>query len=202
VALWGAVGIPGAAGYFENRGSEMANQVQRRTFMGAAALSAMSPAQVYAARTKKPMTLAIGSDHAGFPMKGPVIQILKSWGHTVKDCGSFTPDPVDFPDIAAAVCNEVKSGRAQRGIMVCGTGVGACIAANKVTGIRAALCHDVYSAHQCVEHDDVNVLCMGAWIIGIKLAEEILAAYLNAEFSTDEDFRRRVRKLGEMERQR
>ncbi|HOK45020.1 MAG TPA: RpiB/LacA/LacB family sugar-phosphate isomerase, partial [Bryobacteraceae bacterium] len=75
-------------------------------------------------------------------------------------------------------------------------------AANKVTGIRAALCHDVYSAHQCVEHDDVNVLCMGAWIIGIKLAEEILAAYLNAEFSTDEDFRRRVRKLGEMERQR
>jgi ribose 5-phosphate isomerase B len=148
------------------------------------------------------MKLAIGSDHAGFPMKGPVIQILKSWGHSVKDCGSFTPEPVDFPDIAAAVCNEVKSGRAQRGIMVCGTGVGASIAANKVNGIRAALCHDVYSAHQCVEHDDVNVLCMGAWIIGIKVAEEILAAYLNAEFSTSEEFRRRVRKLGEMEKKR
>ncbi len=180
----------------------MASKIQRRTFMGAAGLSAVSPAQQNTRAAKPPMKLAIGSDHAGFPMKGPVIQILKSWGHSVKDCGSFTPEPVDFPDIAAALCNEVKSGRAQRGIMVCGTGVGASIAANKVNGIRAALCHDVYSAHQCVEHDDVNVLCMGAWIIGIKVAEEILAAYLNAEFSTSEEFRRRVRKLGEMERQR
>jgi ribose 5-phosphate isomerase B len=178
------------------------SEIQRRTFMGAAGLSAVSAAQQNTGARKPPMKLAIGSDHAGFPMKGPVIQILKSWGHTVKDCGSFTPESVDFPDIAAAVCNEVKSGRAQRGIMVCGTGVGASIAANKVSGIRAALCHDVYSAHQCVEHDDVNVLCMGAWIIGIRVAEEILAAYLNAEFSTSEEFRRRVRKLGEMERQR
>lgn len=178
----------------------MANEMERRTFMGAAGLSAMGTTQQAAGARKGPMKLAIGSDHAGFPMKGPIIQTLKSWGHSVKDCGSFTPEPVDFPDIAAVLCNEVKSGRAQRGIMVCGTGVGASIAANKVNGIRAALCHDVYSAHQCVEHDDVNVLCMGAWIIGIKLAEEILNAYLNAEFSTSEEFRRRVRKLGEMER--
>ncbi|RPI25883.1 MAG: ribose 5-phosphate isomerase B [Acidobacteria bacterium] len=146
------------------------------------------------------MKLAIGADHAGFPMKGPVIELLKSWGNTVKDCGTFTPAPVDFPDIAKKVCEEVLTGRAQRGIMVCGTGVGACIAANKVPGIRAALCHDTFSAHQSVEHDDVNVVCIGAWIIGIKLAEEVLKAFLEAKFSTDEEFRRRVRKLDEMER--
>ncbi len=146
------------------------------------------------------MKLVIGADHAGFPMKDPVVKLLRSWGHTVKDCGTFSPDPVDFPDIAAAVCEEVRSGRAQRGIMVCGTGVGASIAANKNPGIRAALCHDTFSAHQCVEHDDVNVLCIGAWIIGIKVAEEILTAFLNARFSTDEDFRRRVRKLNEMDK--
>ncbi len=172
----------------------MANGIERRAFVGAAGLS------MAGAAARSPMKLAIGSDHAGFPMKGPIIQILKSWGHTVKDCGSYTPEPVDFPDIARAVCAEVTSGRAQRGIMVCGTGVGASIAANKVNGIRAALVHDVYSAHQCVEHDDVNVISMGAWIIGIRLAEEILAAYLKAEFSTSEEFRRRVRKLGEMEK--
>ncbi|MBN9657492.1 MAG: ribose 5-phosphate isomerase B [Acidobacteria bacterium] len=147
------------------------------------------------------MPLAIGCDHAGFPLKGPVIALLKSWGHTVKDCGTFSEDPVDFPDIAKKVCDEVLAGRAQRGILVCGTGVGACIAGNKVRGIRAALCHDTYSAHQCVEHDDVNLLCMGAWIIGPKVAEEVLSAYLNAKFSTSEEFRRRVRKLGEMEKQ-
>ena len=98
-------------------------------------------------------------------------------------------------DIAA-----VRGGRAERGVLVCGTGVGACIAGNKVPGIRAAVCHDLYSAHQCVEHDDVNVLCLGAQIVGVKLAEEILAAYLRAQFSTEDHFRRRVAKLGEMER--
>lgn len=174
----------------------MASEIGRRTFLAASVTSAASSD----AGVKKTRKLAIGSDHAGFPMKGPVIQTLRAWGHTVKDCGSYTPEPVDFPDIAAALCNEVKSGRAERGIMVCGTGIGACIAANKVSGIRAALCHDTYSAHQCVEHDDANVLCMGAWIIGSKLAEEILSTYLAAEFSTSEEFRRRVRKLGEMER--
>lgn len=146
------------------------------------------------------MKLAIGSDHAGFPLKGPVIQFLKNQGHALNDCGTHSAEPVDFPDIAKKVCDEVLSGRAQRGILVCGTGVGACIAGNKVRGIRAALCHDTYSAHQCVEHDDVNLLCIGAWIIGQKVAEEVLTAFLNAKFSTNEDFRRRVRKLQEMEK--
>ncbi|HET8549008.1 MAG TPA: ribose 5-phosphate isomerase B [Bryobacteraceae bacterium] len=167
--------------------------MRRRSFIGQVAVAplAASPAK---------LSLAVGGDHAGFPLKGPVIALLRSWGHTVKDCGTHTPEPVDFPDIAQRVCDEVVSGRAQRGILVCGTGVGACIAGNKVRGIRAALCHDTYSAHQCVEHDNVNLLCIGAWIIGPKLAEEVLAAYLNAKFSTDEDFRRRVRKLEEMEK--
>jgi ribose 5-phosphate isomerase B len=173
--------------------------MRRRIFMGQVAAAPLAAAQQQAAAKAK-MSLAVGGDHAGFPMKGPVIAMLRSWGHTVKDCGTFTPDPVDFPDIAQRVCDEILSGRAQRGVLVCGTGVGACIAGNKVRGIRAALCHDTYSAHQCVEHDDVNLLCMGAWIIGIKVAEEILAAYLNATFSTSEEFRRRVRKLGEMEK--
>jgi ribose 5-phosphate isomerase B len=146
------------------------------------------------------MKLAIGGDHAGFPLKQTVIKLLQSWKHSVKDCGSFNPDPVDFPDIAMLVCDEIKSGRAERGIMVCGTGVGASIAGNKIHGIRAALCHDTYSAHQCVEHDNVNLLCLGAQIIGPSLAEEILAAFLKATFSTEEQFRRRVRKLDEMDK--
>lgn len=147
----------------------------------------------------QPMRLVIGSDHAGFPLKGPVMELLRSWGHTVNDVGAFSTAPVDFPDIARKVCGEILTGRAQRGIMVCGTGVGAAIAGNKIRGIRAALCHDTYCAHQCVEHDDVNLLCVGAWIVGIKLAEEILRAFLAARFSTDEDFRRRVKKLEELE---
>jgi ribose 5-phosphate isomerase B len=108
---------------------------------------------------------------------------------------------VDFPDISRRVCDEVLAGRADRAILVCGTGVGATIAANKIRNIRAALCHDTFCAHQCVEHDNVNVLCMGAWVIGPKLAEEVLTAFLNARFtSTDPDFQRRVRKLEEMEK--
>jgi ribose 5-phosphate isomerase B len=147
------------------------------------------------------MKLAIGGDHAGFPLKGPVIEFLRAQGHHVEDFGTHSLDPVDFPDIARTVCEAVRSGAAERGIMVCGTGVGACIAANKIPGIRAALCHDTYSAHQSVEHDDVNVLCIGAWIVGIRVVEEILRAYLAAEFSTDEEFRRRVRKLAVLEQE-
>ena len=145
------------------------------------------------------MKLVIGSDHAGFPLKGPLIRLLQSWNYNVKDVGSFTPDPVDFPDISLLLADEIKSGRAERGIMVCGTGVGAAIACNKIQGIRAALCHDTYSAHQCVEHDNVNVLCIGAQIIGQSVAEEILTNYLNARFSTEEQFRRRVRKLDQFD---
>ncbi len=147
------------------------------------------------------MKLAVGGDHAGFPLKGPVIDFLRAQGHEVEDFGTHSQDPVDFPDIARLVCDAVRCDRAERGILVCGTGVGACIAANKIPGIRAALCHDTYSAHQCVEHDDVNLLCIGAWIVGIRVAEEILKAFLSAEFSTAEEFRRRVRKLAILEQE-
>ncbi len=141
------------------------------------------------------MKIVIGSDHAGFPLKGPLIRLLQTWNYSVKDVGSFNPYPVDFPDIALLLADEIISGRAERGIMVCGTGVGAAIACNKIQGLRAALCHDTYSAHQCVEHDNANVLCIGAQIIGQSIAEEILRNYLNARFSTEEQFRRRVKKL-------
>jgi ribose 5-phosphate isomerase B len=169
--------------------------IGRRVFLGSGFAGAVATAS-----GGRAMRLAIGSDHAGFPLKGPVIEMLRSWGHSVKDLGCFSTQPVDFPDIARQVCAEIKGGRADRGIMVCGTGIGAAIACNKIRGIRAALCHDTYSAHQGVEHDDVNVLCVGNWIIGIKVAEEILQSFLNAKFSTSEEFRRRVRKLEEMEK--
>ena len=146
-----------------------------------------------------PMKLVIGSDHAGFHLKGLLVKLLQLWNYSVKDVGSFTPDPVDFPDIALLLADEIISGRAERGIMVCGTGVGAAIACNKIQGIRAALCHDTYSAHQCVEHDNVNVLCIGAQIIGLSVAEEILNNFLNARFSTEEQFRRRVQKLDQFD---
>jgi ribose 5-phosphate isomerase B len=145
-------------------------------------------------------SLAVGGDHAGFPLKGPLIDFLKTLGHAVEDCGSYDAAPVDFPDIAKKLCDRVRQGAAQRGILVCGTGVGACIAANKIPGIRASLCHDIYSAHQCVEHDDVNVVCIGAQIVGAKLAEDCLRAFLSATFSTEEQFRRRVAKLSDLER--
>ncbi len=147
------------------------------------------------------MKLVIGGDHAGFPLKGPVVDFLRMEGHEVEDVGTHSAEPVDFPDIARLVCDRVRGGAAERAIMVCGTGVGACIAANKFPGIRAALCHDTFSAHQCVEHDDVNVLCIGAWIVGIRSAEEILRAFLAAEFSTAEEFRRRVHKLAILEQE-
>ena len=129
------------------------------------------------------MNIAIGGDHAGFPMKGAVIELVRDAGHNVTDFGAHSEEPVDFPDVARDVCSAVKSGNADRAIMVCGTGVGAAIACNKIPGIRAALCHDVYSAHQCVEHDNVNVLCLGAQVVGIMLVQDILSAFLNAEFS-------------------
>ena len=147
------------------------------------------------------MKIAVGGDLSGYPLKGPIIEMLKDRGNSVTDHGTTEGVEVDFPDITQLVCREIVTGRADRAVLVCGTGVGACIAANKMPGIRAALCHDVYSAHQCVEHDDVNVLCLGAQIIGGKLAEEIISAFLDATFSTEEHFRRRVAKLTEMERQ-
>lgn len=164
-------------------------------------LTGLAVAQAAAAAPAGKMKLAIGADHAGFPLKAPLVQTLRGWGHAVTDVGTFSTDPVDFPDIAQKVCDEVLAGRAERGVLVCGTGVGASVAANKVRGIRAALCHDNYCAHQSVEHDNVNVVCLGAWVVGPKVAEELLATYLNAKFDSDDaDLQRRLRKVAAMEK--
>lgn len=145
------------------------------------------------------MRLAIGSDHAGWALKGAVVAHLQELGHEVVDVGSYDDKPVDFPDVARQVAGKITAGEVERGIMVCGTGVGAAIAANKMRGIRAAVCHDVHSAHQSVEHDDVNVMCVGAQIVGPWLAKDLISSFLSAEFSTNEDFRRRVEKLHAMD---
>jgi ribose 5-phosphate isomerase B len=145
------------------------------------------------------MRIVIGSDHAGFPLKGEIAEHVRGLGHEVTDVGSFNPDPVDFPDISKTVCAAVKAGKADRGMLVCGTGVGASIAANKIRGIRAAVCHDMHSAHQSVEHDDVNVMCLGAQIVGPWLARDLVGAFLAARFEPTEDFKRRVAKLHAME---
>jgi ribose 5-phosphate isomerase B len=144
--------------------------------------------------------IIIGGDHAGFPLKGTLVDALEGWGHQVEDVGTHSSEPVDFPEIARLVCDPLRAGRFDRGVMVCGTGIGACMAANKIPGIRAAMCHDVYSAHQSVEHDDANVICLGAQIVGDRLALDLLRAYLAAEMSPEEHFQRRVRQLAEMER--
>ncbi|TAK23938.1 MAG: RpiB/LacA/LacB family sugar-phosphate isomerase [Chloroflexota bacterium] len=147
------------------------------------------------------MKLVVGCDHAGFPLKGPVIAALREWGHEiVAEVGSQLGERADFPDIARALSVPIRDGRAERGIMVCGTGIGACMAANKIPGVRAALCHDVYSAHQCVEHDDANVLCLGAQVIGDKLALDLVRTYLGATMSDDPYFRGRLVAMAEMER--
>jgi ribose 5-phosphate isomerase B len=143
--------------------------------------------------------LVIGSDHAGFDLKLSLAAMLRQAGHEVEDVGSHSPEPVDFPDIALAVCGLVMNGLAERGLMVCGTGVGAAIAANKVRGIRAAVCHDVHSAHQSVEHDDVNIICLGAQIVGPWLARDLVMTFLAARFDDSPDFARRVQKLRMME---
>jgi ribose 5-phosphate isomerase B len=145
------------------------------------------------------MRVIIGADHAGFPLKGTVVDSLRAWGHQVEDVGTDSTSPVDFPVITRRVCDPLRTGSFDRGILVCGSGIGACIAANKIPGIRAALCHDVYSAHQSVEHDDANVLCLGAQIVGDRLALDLVRTYLAAGFSSDEHFGRRVAQLAELE---
>lgn len=145
------------------------------------------------------MNIVIGSDHAGFHLKQDLAGHLRQAGHVLEDVGSHDPNPVDFPDIARALCARLRTGGASRGLLVCGTGVGAAIAANKLRGIRAAVCHDVHSAHQAVEHDDVNVMCLGAQIVGAWLARDLVAAFLGAQFDDREDFVRRVRKLHDLE---
>lgn len=141
------------------------------------------------------MIIAIGSDHAGFQLKELLITFLKGLGHSIQDVGCFDEKPVDYADSAAAAAHAVASKTVDRGIVLCGSGVGASVAANKVKGIRAAICHDTYSAHQGVEHDDMNVLVMGARIIGSELAKEITTAFVGATFSGEERHARRLAKV-------
>ena len=146
------------------------------------------------------MRIAIGSDHAGYELKENLVSFLKGLGHEVVDLGSHSTDPVDYPDYAEAVAKEVAGGGAHRGILLCGSGVGACVVANKIPGIRAGTCHDTYSGHQGVEHDDMNVLVLGARIIGTEVAREIVQAFLGAEFSKEERHQRRLNKLLDIEK--
>ncbi len=134
------------------------------------------------------MKLAIGADHAGFALKVTLLDYLRAQGHELVDVGTDVPDhPDDYPDFAQAVAEQLISGRAERGIVVCGSGVGASIAANKIPGIYAAICHDTYSAHQGVEHDNMNVLCLGSRIIGPALAQELVEAFVRARFLADQE---------------
>ncbi len=132
------------------------------------------------------MRIAIGSDHAGFAMKNAIGEFLRGLGHETLDVGAYDEQPSDYPDFAEAIGNAVLERRAARGVLICGSGVGASVAANKMPGIRAGLCHDTYSAHQGVEHDDMNVLVLGARIIGVKLAEELVRAFVGAKFAHEE----------------
>jgi ribose 5-phosphate isomerase B len=146
------------------------------------------------------MILSYGNDHAGLPLREPILTALADLGVRVIDHGTSTVAPVDFPDIAAAVGDDVAAGRAERGLLIGGTGVGASIAANKVPGVRAAVIHDCHCAHQGVEHDDMNVICIGAQIIGPWLARDIVQAFVAARFDGSADHIRRVEKLAQLER--
>jgi RpiB/LacA/LacB family sugar-phosphate isomerase len=145
------------------------------------------------------MRVAIGADHAGFELKEYLKRELAAAGHAVEDLGTDGPAPVDYPDFAAAVGRAVQAGRAERGLVICGSGVGASVAANKLKGVRAGLCHDHYSAHQGVEHDDMNVLVLGARVIGPSLAVELVRTFLAAAFTGEERHRRRLAKVQALE---
>ena len=145
------------------------------------------------------MKVALGADHAGFGLKNEIEQHLRKAGHEVVDLGTYDEQPVDYPDYARAVGEAIVDDVAQRGIVVCGSGVGASVAANKLPGVRAAVCHDGYSAHQGVEHDDMNVLCLGARIVGSALALDLVDAFLGAEFSNEDRHVRRLIKVKAIE---
>ena len=146
------------------------------------------------------MRIAIAGDHAGFEYKQALAAYLTELGHSVLDLGTDSPASVDYPDFAEAVGRALLDRRAERGVLICGSGVGASVAANKLPGIRAGLCHDTYSAHQGVEHDDMNVLCLGSEVVGAELAAELVRAFLNAEFVNEERYVRRLEKVEAMER--
>lgn len=146
------------------------------------------------------MKIAIGSDHGGFHLKQEIISMLRKNRHTVINVGAHNDKPSDYPDFALAVATQVIRGKAVRGIIVCGSGVGACIAANKIPGIRASVCHDTFSARQGVEDDDMNVLCLGARVIGARVAEEIVSVFLAAKFSNAERHKKRLGKIAALEK--
>jgi ribose 5-phosphate isomerase B len=141
------------------------------------------------------MKIAVAADHAGFPLKERIIRDLREAGHEVSDLGTDSTAAVDYPDYAKKVADAVLSGSAERAILLCGSGAGACVAANKFRGIRAATCHDTFSAHQAVEDDDVNVMCLGARVVGAELASELTRTYVKAQFSGLERHRRRLEKI-------
>ncbi len=145
------------------------------------------------------MNIAVACDHGGFPLKAKVTEIVRAAGHEVLDLGTNSADPVDYPDYARAIGEAIQQGRAERGVLLCGSGIGACVAANKLKGIRAGVAHDTYSAHQGVEHDDMNVLCLGARIIGPELVPELVRAFLAAKFTGEERHVRRLAKVTAME---
>ncbi|MDE2665070.1 MAG: ribose 5-phosphate isomerase B [Acidobacteriota bacterium] len=145
------------------------------------------------------MRIAMGSDHAGFGLKEQIKQFVQDQGHEVQDCGTHDAAAVDYPDYAEKVGLVLKGARADRGIVICGSGVGASVAANKLPGIRAGVCHDTYSAHQGVEHDDMNVLVLGARIVGIELAREVVLSFLGARFTGEERHLRRLGKVAALE---
>ncbi len=150
---------------------------------------------------KSALILAVGADHGGFPLKSKIVSLLQESGHVVHDLGTYSEAPVDYPDYVRAVAEEVRSGQAQRGVLICGSGVGACMAANKFPGIRAALSHDSYSARQGVEHDDVNVLCLGARVVGDELARDLVRIWLASSYSGAERHNRRLAKVAQIEKE-
>lgn len=147
------------------------------------------------------MIVAIGADHGGYLLKTKIAELLKNLGHEVHDLGTYSEDPVDYPDFALAVAREILMKKSDRGVLICGSGVGASVAANKFPGIRAAVCHDTFSAHQGVEDDNMNILCLGARVIGTELAKEIVKAWLSAAFSGAERHKRRLSKIEKIEKE-
>jgi ribose 5-phosphate isomerase B len=146
------------------------------------------------------LIIACGFDHAGFTLRERLLPVIEAAGHEVLDLGTDNPEPIDYPDKALEVGRAVVSGQAQRGILVCGSGAGVSVAACKIHGIRAATVHDTYTGHQCVEHDDVNVICLGGRVIGSEVAAEIVLAFLGARFSGEDRHLRRLAKVAEIER--
>jgi ribose 5-phosphate isomerase B len=147
------------------------------------------------------MRIACAFDHAGFPLKGMVVQTVAAAGHEVIDLGTWSTDPVDYPDTARMAAEAVRNNEADRAILVCGSGAGVAVAACKFPGIRAAVAHDTYTAHQCVEHDAVNVLCLGGRVVGPALAVDIIDAYLAAQFTGEDRHKRRLAKIDGIERE-